>query len=116
MTALLSFIADATAVLLFCAVGRRNHDEAVTLAGIAQTAWPFLTGLVAGWLLSRAWLAPTAVRPTGLIVWLSTVVIGMAIRAGTGAGIALSFIVVATLTTGALVLGWRVLAARRAGA
>jgi hypothetical protein len=103
----LAFAADAVCILIFVAIGRRNHTEGVTLAGVAQTAWPFLVGLAAGWVLYRAWRAPTAVRPTGIIVWLSTVAIGMVLRAGTGAGIALSFIAVATAFTGVLLVGWR---------
>lgn len=103
---MLALAADAACILVFVAIGRRNHDEGVTLGGIAETAWPFLTGLVVGWLLSRAWRHPTALR-TGAVVWPITIVIGMGIRAATGAGIAVSFIVVATLVTGALLLGWR---------
>ena len=118
-TAALAFAADVVCVLIFVAIGRRNHAEGVTLAGIAQTAWPFLTGLSAAWLMYRAWRAPIAVRPTGIQVWLSTVAIGMGIRAGIGAGIALSFIAVATAFTGASLVGWRAAATalllRRAG-
>jgi hypothetical protein len=106
-SAVLAFAADAVCVLIFVAIGRRNHAEGVTVAGIAETAWPFLAGLAVGWLATRAWRAPTAVRPTGVIVWLSTVAIGMGLRAGTGAGIALSFIAVATAFTGVLLVGWR---------
>ncbi len=105
--AVLAFAADVACILIFVAIGRRNHAEGVTLAGIAETAWPFLVGLAAAWVVYRAWRTPTAVRPTGILVWLSTVAIGMGIRAGTGAGIALSFIAVATAFTGALLLGWR---------
>ncbi len=106
-TAALAFAVDVVCVLLFCAVGRRNHDEAMTLAGLAHTSWPFLAGLSSGWLVIRGWRRPTAVRSTGLAVWVSTIVIGMGLRAATGAGTALSFVVVATVTTGALLLGWR---------
>ena len=106
-TAALAFAADVACVLLFCTVGRRNHNEAVTLSGIAETAWPFLAGLTAAWLLYRAWREPTAVHPTGVNLWLSTVAIGMGLRAGTGAGIALSFVLVATVVTGVLLVGWR---------
>lgn len=101
---------DAVCILLFCAVGRRNHGEGVTVAGIAETAWPFLVGMIVGWLSSRGWRAPTTIAPTGVLVWLSTVVVGMGLRAGIGAGTALSFILVATGATGLLLLGWRALA------
>jgi hypothetical protein len=105
-TAALAFMADAASIVLFCAVGRRNHQEAVTLAGVVETAWPFLAGLAASWVVCRAWRRPTAIR-TGLPVWAGTIAIGMGLRAATGAGVAMSFIVVATLVTGVLLLGWR---------
>jgi hypothetical protein len=101
---------DVVAVLVFCAVGRRSHDEGLNVTGIAVTAWPFLTGTVIGWLISRGWRRPTAVAPTGVVVWLSTVVIGMLLRKATSAGVAASFVVVATTVTALLLLGWRVAA------
>ena len=99
--------ADVLCVLVFCAIGRRSHAEGVTLAGVAETAWPFLAGTAAGWLAARAWQRPTALTPTGLIVWLSTVVVGMLLRRATSEGTALSFVVVASVVTATLLLGWR---------
>lgn len=103
-------------MLVFCAVGRRSHAEGLTLSGVAETAWPFLTGTAVGWLASRAWRQPTAVVPTGVIVWLSTVVVGMLLRKASSAGVAASFVVVASTVTALLLLGWRAgvaLSARR---
>ena len=57
-------VLDAACVLLFVLVGRRSHEEASALAGVARTAWPFLGGLAAGWLVARAWRAPRALRTT----------------------------------------------------
>ncbi len=99
--------ADIGAVLVFCALGRRSHAEGLTVTGVASTAWPFLTGTVIGWLVSRGWQRPTAVVPTGVVVWLSTVVAGMVLRKATSAGVAASFVVVATTVTALLLLGWR---------
>ena len=48
---------DVACVLVFCAVGRRSHDEGLNIAGIASTAWPFLSGTALGW-LRRTGLAP----------------------------------------------------------
>jgi Protein of unknown function (DUF3054) len=101
---------DVVGVLVFCAVGRRSHDEGLNVTGIAVTAWPFLTGTVVGWLVTRGWRRPTAVVPTGVVVWLSTVIIGMLLRKATGAGVAASFVVVASTVTALLLLGWRVAA------
>lgn len=102
-----AFAADVICVLIFVTVGRRSHAEGVTLAGIAETAWPFLTGTVTGWLLSRGWRRPTALIPTGVAVWISTIVIGMTLRVITRAGIAVSFVLVASAVTALLLLGWR---------
>lgn len=102
--------ADVVCVVVFCAIGRRSHAEGLTVAGVAETAWPFLTGTAVGWLLARAWRRPAALLPTGVVVWVSTVVIGMLLRKLTGQGTATSFVVVASLTTAALLLGWRAIA------
>ncbi|AGP66221.1 hypothetical protein OEM_46860 [Mycobacterium intracellulare subsp. yongonense 05-1390] len=99
---------DVVGVLVFCALGRRSHDEGLNLTGIATTAWPFLTGTAVGWLAARGWRRPTVVAPTGVVVWLSTVVVGMVLRKATSAGVAASFVVVATAVTALLLLGWRV--------
>lgn len=109
-TATAAFVTDVVCVVVFCAVGRRSHAEGLTIAGVAQTAWPFLTGTVVGWLLARGWRRPTALAPTGVAVWLCTVVVGMLLRKATSAGVQASFVVVASLVTALLLLGWRALA------
>jgi DUF3054 family protein len=112
----LAALADVVGVLLFCAIGRRSHAEGLTVAGVAATAWPFLVGAALGWLLSRAWRRPAAIVPTGIVVWLCTVVVGMLLRKATSAGVAVSFVIVATAATAVLLLGWRVtVAALRRG-
>ncbi|KAA0086400.1 DUF3054 domain-containing protein [Mycolicibacterium sp. P9-64] len=102
-----ALLADVVCVLVFCTIGRRSHAEGITIAGVAETAWPFLTGTAVGWLAARAWRQPSALAPTGLVIWLSTVVIGMLLRKATSAGTAISFVVVASLVTAILLLGWR---------
>jgi len=105
--ALGAFAADVVCVVVFCTIGRRTHAEGLTVGGITETAWPFLTGTTLGWLLSRGWRRPAALAPTGVVVWVCTVAIGMVLRRVTSQGTATSFIVVATLTTAVLLLGWR---------
>ncbi|MGE2736206.1 DUF3054 domain-containing protein [Mycolicibacterium vaccae] len=103
----LAFLADLVCVVVFCTIGRRSHAEGLSISGIAETAWPFLTGTVVGWLVSRGWQRPTSLAPTGIVVWVCTIVVGMLLRKVTSAGTATSFIVVASLTTAAFLLGWR---------
>lgn len=110
-SAAVALAADLLLVVVFCTIGRRSHAEGLTVGGIAETAWPFLSGTLVGWLLARAWRAPTAVAPTGVIVWVSTVVVGMVLRKASSQGVAVSFIVVASLVTALFLLGWRAAAA-----
>lgn len=98
---------DIVAVLVFCAAGRRSHAEGISVGGVATTAWPFLTGTLVGWLVSRGWRRPTSVVPTGVIVWVSTVAVGMVLRKASSAGVSPSFVVVASSVTAVLLLGWR---------
>lgn len=106
------FAIDAVLVLGFAALGRRSHDEGSSVSGIVEVAAPFLIALVAGWLAARAWRAPLALR-TGAIVWIVTVAGGLALRSLVfERGIAPAFIVVALLTLGVLLVGWRALAER----
>src|SRR5271156_682724 len=100
-------VMDVIGVLVFCALGRRSHAEGVTVTGVAATAWPFLTGTILGWLASRGWRRPTVVVPTGVVVWLCTVGVGMVLRKASSAGVAASFVVVAASVTAVLLLGWR---------
>ena len=108
--AVTAVIADVICVVAFCTIGRRSHAEGLTAAGIAETAWPFLAGTAVGWLISRGWRHPFALAPTGVVVWVCTVVVGMLLRKATSQGVAPSFIVVASLVTAALLLGWRAVA------
>nr|MDQ2814603.1 DUF3054 domain-containing protein [Actinomycetota bacterium] len=58
----LALVLDCACVLVFVIIGRASHTQGDSVAGIASTAWPFLTGLAVGWLAVRAWR-----RPTGLV-------------------------------------------------
>jgi DUF3054 family protein len=102
-----ALLADAVCVIVFCVIGRSSHAEGLAASGIAVTTWPFLTGLFVGWVLSRGYRKPFAIVPTGLAVWVCTVVVGMLLRKATSAGVQTSFVVVASIVTGALLLGWR---------
>ncbi|KUI00736.1 DUF3054 domain-containing protein [Mycobacterium sp. IS-3022] len=98
---------DVCCLIVFAAIGRRSHAEGVDLAGVAATAWPFVAGAVVGWTLSLGWRRPYSLLPTGIAVWVCTIVVGMLLRKLTSAGVAPSFIVVASISTAVLLLGWR---------
>ncbi|MEJ1090675.1 DUF3054 domain-containing protein [Microbacterium istanbulense] len=106
-----ALIVDAVLVLVFAVIGRASHDE--NPAGFLLTAWPFLVALVVGHLLA-AGLARRPRRPWslswGAIVWIVTVAGGMLLRIATGDTAQLPFIIVATITLGVFLLGWRVIA------
>jgi hypothetical protein len=98
--------ADVICILVFAIVGRGSHGESTDLSGVVLTAWPFLAGYLSGLLISRGWRRPLS-RPVSVTLWAATVVVGMLLRVLTGAGVQLSFVIVATLVLGALLLGWR---------
>jgi Protein of unknown function (DUF3054) len=115
-------VLDVCCVLVFAIIGRASHTKGETLAGIASTSWPFLCGLAVGWAWlwasavrmsgARAWRRPfaiSAIRPAGLMVWLSTVAVGMILRVISGQGTAIAFIVVALAFLGLFLLGWRLI-------
>jgi hypothetical protein len=104
-------VIDLALVLVFVLIGRDSHREAFSLGGTLQTLWPFLSGLVVGWLVTRAWRRPRGVLAPGIVIWLLTVAIGMALRVVSGQGIAVSFVIVATIVLGVFLLGWRAIAA-----
>lgn len=105
----LAAVADAALILVFAAIGRDAHQRGEILTGVLATAWPFLAGAAASWLVLRAWRAPLAVWPTGVGVWLGTVAFGMLLRAVTGQTVVLPFVVVALLALGVFLLGYRLL-------
>lgn len=101
---------DVVLVLIFATIGRASHERGLSVLGILETAWPFLVAWGIGWLALRAWRAPDAVLRTGVPLWIITVAGGMLLRALTGAGTALPFIIVATLTLLLLLVGSRLVA------
>jgi hypothetical protein len=108
--AFLALILDLAVVVLFAALGRDTHERGLDAVGVLATAWPFLAAAGAGWLVMRAWRRPWALWPTGVVVWLLTVVGGLALRGLTGGGLAFSFQVVTFAVLGVFILGHRLIA------
>lgn len=115
---LVPFVVDALLVIIFCAIGRRSHDEAV-FSGLLRTVWPFGTALILGWLLAllifaRGEFVNAASRfdarrlwPTGVTIWLTTLVGGMVLRVISGQTIAFTFVLVAATVLALFLVGWR---------
>ncbi|KQM13495.1 hypothetical protein ASF83_17290 [Plantibacter sp. Leaf171] len=101
---------DLLAVIVFVLIGRASHGEGIL--GILVTLWPFAVGLLVGHVLALVLgqRETRAVRWAGVIVWVSTVVVGMVLRAVSGQGVQLSFVIVTVIVLAVLLLGWRLVA------
>lgn len=108
-SSILAAAADLALILVFAAIGRDAHARGDIITGAFATAWPFLAGAAIAWAVLRVWRAPFAVWPSGIAVWIGAVLIGMALRAATGQGVALPFIIVALISLGVFLLGFRAL-------
>jgi len=92
------------------AIGRAAHAHGLTVVGLASTAWPFLAALAAGWLILAVARRDGMTLSSGLVVWISTVALGMVFRVVAGQGTAVAFVFVALGFLGLTMLGWRVVA------
>ena len=110
--ALWALVADVAGVVVFVAIGRRNHDETTGASGVFSTAAPFLLALAATWALGRVWREPIG-NGAGVSTWIGTVAIGMVLRNLLfDDGTATAFIIVATIFLGVVLNGWRSIARR----
>ncbi|PKK12320.1 DUF3054 domain-containing protein [Thermomonospora sp. CIF 1] len=98
---------DVVGVVAFVAIGRASHGESGGVAELAGTAWPFLAALAIGWAVLRAWRRPAEPAPIGLGVWGITLAGGMVLRALSGGGVAVSFVIVAGIFLALALIGWR---------
>ena len=102
-------IVDVVAVVVFVAIGRRNHDEGTAISGVLSVAAPFLIALFTSWIGLRTWNEPFA-RRSWAATWAITVIIGLLLRRLVfDRGIATPFIIVATITLGVLLAIGRLL-------
>ncbi|WP_223204797.1 DUF3054 domain-containing protein [Gordonia jinghuaiqii] len=122
---------DAVAITVFVLIGRASHEEGYAPASVLHTLWPFLIGCAAGWSITYVYahvrssdffghdFRPDRVVPVGIVVWFCTVTVAMILRFILAQGVAVSFIIVATLVLALFLLGWRAVFAvlgRRAAA
>ena len=103
---------DVVAVVVFVAIGRRNHDEGTALSGVLGVAAPFLIALGISWIGLRTWREPFN-RASFIATWVITVFVGLLLRRVVfDRGIATAFIIVATITLGVLLGLGRLLSQR----
>ena len=114
-----AIVCDVVCVAVFTLVGTLNHGSATSVGHVAGVGLPFLVALAVGWLAARAWRSPAQVWPTGVAVWVATVVGGLLLRPVFGGGFAVSFGIVTAVFLAVTMLGWRAMdavARRRAAA
>jgi hypothetical protein len=103
-----AFVADLVCVLVFAMAGKSSHEASRSEWVVLAIVWPFALSVVlayAGLLARKRLLA--RVWPEGVCVVAVTYVLGMALRAISGRGIAGGFLVVAVLFLALSMLGWR---------
>ncbi len=103
-------VADVVLIILFALLGRREHEHGLGLGGILLTALPFLIAYVVMTAVSKPWATINKFWPTGILVWLGTVAVGMALRILMGKTAAISFVIVTLIVLGLFLLGRRLVA------
>ncbi|SDB93876.1 Protein of unknown function [Raineyella antarctica] len=102
-------LVDLVCVVAFATLGRGAHGEAVGVAQVADTAWPFLVGCLAGWGVLRAWRTPLRLGTAAGLMAI-TVVVGHSVRVLAGGSTHWTFVVVSIVALTVLLLGWRIVA------
>lgn len=103
-----SAVVEFLLVLAFVLIGRKNHGHSETLRGVFSTFWPFLIGLIVGWLVSKSSKNAPRVFMSGIVVWIVTVVVGQLLRVVAGQGTTFTFVVVSFAFLGLAIVGSRI--------
>lgn len=109
-TVAILLIVDAMLIVVFAMIGISSHEGALDLSSIARVAIPFLIP----YLLLAGGIKPTRlihnIFPMGVILWLSTVVLGPILRAALfGDTSALPFILVTAGVLAVFLIGRRII-------
>ena len=105
-----SVLADLVAVAFFVIVGRLSHDESLSASGLLRTGWPFVVGVVGGYVGIALTRWPALSLRGGTLIAVKTFVIGLVLRYGVVRdGTPFSFVVVTIVILTGLILGWRLL-------
>lgn len=109
----MAIVIDLIAIVVFAILARAAHqtDEMQFNAlGVAETAWPFLVGVLVAWLLLRIFAreADGFSMKAGATVWIITVLTGLGTWAIRHSDFPhWSFIIVASTVSAILLFGWR---------
>jgi hypothetical protein len=106
-----SVLADLAAVAVFVVVGRLSHDESLSASGLLRTGWPFVVGVVGGYIGIALTRWPALSLRGGTVIAVKTLVIGLVLRYGVANdGTPFPFVVVTIVVLTTLMLGWRLVA------
>jgi DUF3054 family protein len=104
-----SSAADLAAVAIYVLVGRLSHDESLSPSGLLSTGWPFLIGIIGGYIGIALTRWPTLSLRGGAVITVKTFVIGLVLRYGVADDATpFSFVVVTIVVLAVLMLGWRI--------
>lgn len=105
---------DTAALLLFAAIGRRNHGEGLQLWQTVNTALPFLVGWAVAASLTGAYSSKSSTQGVGSAAvaaskaWILGVPIALVLRSVQRGYLPdKSFVIVSFVATGILLIGWR---------
>lgn len=103
----LAFFTDLILLAIFALTGRLSHRLEISFAGMFETAWPFVVGLVLAWILFRVYRDPASLGK-GVLVWLTTAVVGLLLRHIFISSVtSILFVIISIITTGVMLLIWR---------
>ncbi|GGH49571.1 DUF3054 domain-containing protein [Microbacterium album] len=104
---------DLAFVIAFVALGRDTHGDAALVdpVGYLGALWPFGVSLLLASAAVVVLRGRTDGIAAGLVVWFVTLGGGMLLRAVSGQGTALPFVIVAAVTLLVTLVGWRLVLA-----
>jgi hypothetical protein len=100
--------ADLICVLLFVLIGRNAHSEGDSASGVVATAWPFIVGVIGGYIgvILTRWSALS--WRGGAVIVAKTLILALVLRYGVARdGTPLPFIIVTVVFLAATMFGWR---------
>ncbi len=101
---------DVVWIVLFAILGLQDHAGDSPPLAVLSVAWPFFVGYLISLIVLRLGRAPRSLA-RGTLVWLGTLVIGIAIRTVLKGYLPEPvFIIIAALFLGLGFVGWRVVA------